>query len=153
MTAFIPQCSQKTLSVLSSSQKSVFPLPFQATSRVWKLLRCHVPARAQSLLVLAPRSFGERLLRLVPGGDEGKHLDLSKRVSPPQAKTCPSPLLPLVLNKHRICCTGLLGKGDISQGLWFTQHTPALWLQTASLLRNWYVNCPASTKGASTAAV
>lgn len=116
---FIPQHSQKTLSVIATSERFVF-LPFEVTTGVQKLPRpspseTAVPARAQSSRAAVPRSFGERLSSLVPGGNGEKHLWLSKRPAlPERAKNHPFPLLPLVLNKHRIFCTGLRGQGEES---------------------------------------
>lgn len=52
------------------------------------------------------------------------------------AKDIPSPCFLLCLNKHRICPGGQgeEGPGDHARGpcSQFTQHPPALWLQTAS---------------------
>lgn len=49
-----------------------------------------VPARAQSSLAPVPRSFGERLLSLVPGGNREEHLWLSKRTALPERAKKPS---------------------------------------------------------------
>ena len=111
-----------------------------------------------------PRPCGEGFLRLAPGVDTQKCLQPRERArSPPRhshgpalAEDIPSPCFLLCLNKHRICSAGPWGAGrgrPQRLSLQFTQHPPALWLQTASSLRGRYVNWRTSTKERSMPAV